>query len=145
MTKVYQISVRGTRAALDAPGSLKSKKVFLTRPTPEQINEFIDLATTRDGDYDLTWLKREGLKVAILELELADDAPADEPDMQIFMRTSKLFDVKYNNREYATSYMDLAGVVIHHFQLPGHKPETCPVCKRRKHVKEYRESKEQVK
>ncbi len=67
MKTIYQLYAQGFYKSFEDRASIRSKRVFTSRQVAEEyVSEFIE-KITGDGLYDL---KREGLKVDILELEL---------------------------------------------------------------------------
>ena len=70
-TILYQICCEGNRKSFSGLGKFQSKKIYLTQPTQDQINDFIERCCNSKHPYHLYDLEREGLTVKIHELEIA--------------------------------------------------------------------------
>jgi len=70
-TKLYQICCEGSRKSFNGIAKFHSKKVYLDTPTPDQIESFVDSCCNSKFPHNLYDLKREGLIVKILELEIS--------------------------------------------------------------------------
>lgn len=75
MTKaLYQLVAQGVRKYLDAPGTIYSRKVFMSRGAAERyIMEYRALVCIDQSGYDMAVLDPdERLEISIVELELVD-------------------------------------------------------------------------
>ena len=68
-TILYQIKISGNRKSLDGVGKFNSKKVYIEKPTKEQVDEFIEKCTNSTHPHSLYDLENDdNLKIEILEL-----------------------------------------------------------------------------
>jgi len=72
MTKVYQILAKGERKSFSGEGKFSSKQVYLTEPSKEKIDAFVNSCCNGKFPHDLMDLKIETVKTYILELQLID-------------------------------------------------------------------------
>ncbi len=72
-TTIYQISASGLLRYLDGTHTFQSRKVFLTEPTQNDIDEFLDACCDAEHPNDLFNLERENIKTKILKLQLSEN------------------------------------------------------------------------